>query len=372
MSLKKRFLFSIVAVAMGLVLLEGICRLIFLIPDYRTYRQSKPRAIEMKEDRHTRYNSELGWEHIPGKRIPDFYGEGRNLTINSQGFRGLSEISPQTPPDKYRVVCLGDSFTLGYGVGDEDTYPAKLEGINPAVQTVNMGQAAYSVGQCFLWLKREITRMDSDFILFALIPNDLDRMASDRLPNGYATPSFKLREGRIEVGNQPIPAKIETNAPMLQRGDFLRFLAQDDPVARSVALVIPRDVRGGNSAFVQSEELMNVSLAIFAATRDLAREGRAGFGVVLFPTLDDIRESNNQSSYFFLAGRIRSFARVLNIPFLDMRPAFIREGKEKAAGFYLDEEFHHLNPAGTAFVAGQINQWLKESVPGYPGSGGKK
>src|SRR5262245_31550996 len=72
------------------------------------------------------FDPELGWVNRPSARITDLYGPGRTLTTNAQGFRGLEDTPPAIPPGRYRIVCLGDSFTLGYGVDDATTFPARI------------------------------------------------------------------------------------------------------------------------------------------------------------------------------------------------------------------------------------------------------
>lgn len=51
-------------------------------------------------------------------------------TNNSQGFRvNLSKrdyVYPENS-DKFRIICVGDSFTYGHGVADDETYPVYLE-----------------------------------------------------------------------------------------------------------------------------------------------------------------------------------------------------------------------------------------------------
>ena len=128
--------------------------------------------------------------HVPGTSLSEFYGPGRGLTINRDGFRGVEDYIGHKPKDRFRVVCLGDSFTLGYGVDDRDTFPARLERIEPRVQAVNMGQGGYSVGQCCLWHRRTGASLEADALVFAFIADDIWRMGGERMANGYAKPQF--------------------------------------------------------------------------------------------------------------------------------------------------------------------------------------
>ena len=86
-----------------------------------------PRWRQLSERKHAEFDPLLGWVNQRSVDIPDAYGAGVRLTTNSCRFRGTSELDDAIPAGKIRIVCSGDSFTLGYGVGDAETYPRQLE-----------------------------------------------------------------------------------------------------------------------------------------------------------------------------------------------------------------------------------------------------
>jgi hypothetical protein len=99
-----------------------------LFSSYVAWRAMFP-THRLAERHHTRHDALLGWANVPGLSLPDFYGSGRGLTINGQGFRGDRDYAPDPP--LRRLVCSGDSFAMGYGVGDGDTWCARLGEIVP-------------------------------------------------------------------------------------------------------------------------------------------------------------------------------------------------------------------------------------------------
>ncbi len=152
-SIGKRLLFSCVSALLVLALLEGLCTAVWVITDVVDRTTNAPVVTELKEDSHCRYDEELGWVNRPSTQIVDFYGAGLNITINTEGVRSIDpNESLDGAPERYRVVCLGDSFTLGYGVDDRETFPFQLQREAPEIQVVNMGQGGYSIGQSLLWL----------------------------------------------------------------------------------------------------------------------------------------------------------------------------------------------------------------------------
>src|SRR5262245_42721379 len=86
------------------------------------------------ERRHTKYDPDLGWVNEPNVHIPDIYGPGIDLRINTQGFRNNHDFSRTVPAGKVRLICSGNSFTLGYGVGNDDTWCNRLAKLEPRLE----------------------------------------------------------------------------------------------------------------------------------------------------------------------------------------------------------------------------------------------
>jgi hypothetical protein len=73
-------------------------------------------------------NPELGYIPVPGqqgeRRLPGVFTF--RYSNNSLGWRGRREYR-ETKPTDYRVLFLGDSFTYGLGVNDDQTFAARVE-----------------------------------------------------------------------------------------------------------------------------------------------------------------------------------------------------------------------------------------------------
>lgn len=82
----------------------------------------------------------VGHEHVPGAEARLM---GVDVRIDRHGFRDQGVEVPK-PPGVLRVVVLGDSFTLGWGVEAEESFPEVLEArlrevTGRAVEVVNTG-----------------------------------------------------------------------------------------------------------------------------------------------------------------------------------------------------------------------------------------
>lgn len=255
-------IFNLLAVAAILVFLEGLASLIIF------FRSVSAQPIA--ERSHTQYDPELGWVNRPQTYIEDMYGPGLDLTINAQGFRHQTDLSPAAPDAQLRLICSGDSFTLGYGVSDEQTWCHLLETLDDRLQSVNMGQGGYGVDQAFLWYKRDGLKLDHNIHLFTFITADFDRMQQASFL-GYGKPLLTLEAGTLQVNNVPVP----------ERAFYLPWLTQNSESIRQLRLV-------------QLAAGLDQPTAQAAEVDDDAAERNLGWGRVAARMLEELEELNEE------------------------------------------------------------------------------
>jgi len=68
-------------------------------------------------------DKQKGHEHIPNKKSLIM---GADISINSHGHRGV-EVPTSKPPGTVRIMMLGDSLTLGWGVPSKETIANRLQ-----------------------------------------------------------------------------------------------------------------------------------------------------------------------------------------------------------------------------------------------------
>jgi hypothetical protein len=90
------------------------------------------------------YDENLGAIPLPyqrGVKTPPGEGPSYWFSHNSMGFRGTKEYD--TKQEAYRVLFIGDSFTYGVGLNDDQTFPYLAENIlqakNYSVELINAG-----------------------------------------------------------------------------------------------------------------------------------------------------------------------------------------------------------------------------------------
>jgi hypothetical protein len=198
------------------------------------------------------------------------YGPGRSLRTNAQRLRADRDYTPGVPPGRVRIVCSGDSFTRGHSVGDADAWCRRLEDLDPRVETVNMGQAAYGADQAFLWYRRDAERLSHDVHVFAVITSDFERMRRDSF-GGYPKPYLRLDDGDLVVRNTPVPRRMAL-LPLLHRlegaGRELRAVELGRRALRRAGLAPDETSR----VLLDEDEAREVAVAVLEELARLNRE----------------------------------------------------------------------------------------------------
>jgi lysophospholipase L1-like esterase len=124
-------------------------------------------AVELKQEVADRRSH----VHAPGRsaRLMNV-----DVSLNSKGLRDR-ELPYDKPHDAYRILCLGDSLTFGWGVASERTFCKQIERelvkISAfghrfsAVETLNMGVGNYNTEQELETYLREGRRYHADSVL---------------------------------------------------------------------------------------------------------------------------------------------------------------------------------------------------------------
>ena len=352
-SLLANLALAVVSTAVFFILVEGATSLLMAA------REAK-RTLYMREESHSRYDPDLGWSHRPGLRIDGMYGQGTVFTTNAQGFRAREDFSKAVPAGRYRVIALGDSFTMGYGVDDESSYAARMRASCPALQTVNMGQGGYGADQDYLWYKRDGTKLDAQVLLFALIAQDFFRMAGDTFI-GYPKPVLRARDGKLAVDNVPVPRAWESRTTLRRARTFVESLA----VVRAGQWIVGKFGEQGEER--KAEQFYGtVGEEVFAAAKlafdDLAAVAKARgqhFVLVDLPVMDLLpREPTREAAW------LEAYSRASGVPFVNLTADFEKLTPAEIARMYRFDS--HYSDEGNRFVARALLRHLGEKLPGFP------
>jgi len=138
-----------------------------------------------------------------------------DVKINSQGLRDV-ERPIEPPPETFRILAVGDSFTEGYTVPLEHTVAKRLESrLNESgcrSDVINGGTSAYSTDQEYLFYVSDGARYQPSLVLVYFFWNDV--IYTDRQDYfGSPKPAFEMSEQTLRLHRYPVK-EIERKAPV--------------------------------------------------------------------------------------------------------------------------------------------------------------
>jgi len=324
------------------LLLEGLASTVLVLK--RLWK-----TAPLAERLHTRYDSELGWSNIPNAAVKDIFGPGVDVVINSQGFRNDRDFSPVQPPGKVRVMCVGDSYTFGYGVSQEQGWCRKLHSLETRLEPVNMGQGGYGIDQAYLWYRRDGGKLEHRLTLLAVVSVDLERMMADEFL-GYAKPKLVVEDGRLLVTNVPVPrqAYLLPWTTTLYQGHFQEL--------RTVALFHswfpPREQQ---PSIIDPAARNAILEKLMEDLAKIARERGSGLAVVYLPSAPDYRpDAATDGKRMALAQAAAQHA----VPYIDLVPEFRQVPASSVRDLFINKSTTtypgaegHYNVSGNWYIA---------------------
>jgi lysophospholipase L1-like esterase len=106
------------------------------------------------------------------------------VSINSMGLRGR-EFSINKPPGVYRLLCLGDSITFGFGINSEEqVFTSILEdelnnmGTSKKFEVINGGIGGTTISDQYAFLQKKCLKINPDLVILTFCRNDVDELAN--------------------------------------------------------------------------------------------------------------------------------------------------------------------------------------------------
>ena len=318
------------------------------------------------------YDARLGWRLKPGwfgfHQHHDFQVD---YSINRFGLRGHA---PQ-PATERRFAVVGDSFTFGQGVNEEQTFVYLIGEAERGVEFLNFGVPGYSTDQQYLLIRDRVRLFKPDVVLLVVyLGNDLfDNQRPFPLQGDHAKPYFKQQnDGSLVLRNSPVPLLTQ---PAAARAESLTELVLGTSLPQSSGLVrwlgsLETTRRLG--LFQMQQKLDDTVLEQrFASYLQLFRsilllilestgEWQAELKLVLLPGQSFVEQPDSLSAGyqdFLRRALLRDLATVEGIQLFDLASA-LREAWQAGGNRLYHPNEGHLSVAGHQFVAG----WLAERL----------
>ena len=165
------------------------------------------------------FHPEIGWTQTPNYQATlESWDSKVKVVSNSHGFRDR-EYSIQKPAGVKRVVVLGDSFTWGWGVEQQDIFTEVAEQALSGVEVLNLGHMGYGTAQEFLLLNTLGVKFSPDLTVVAFYPNDIDNTAGRE----GIRPKFVVNEGKLTLEKKPNSLPFNRTLKMMVKDYFLFY-----------------------------------------------------------------------------------------------------------------------------------------------------
>jgi hypothetical protein len=340
----KILLINVVILVALFALLEGSASLVFVANEVRL---TPARA----EQSYSKYDEMLGWVSQPNVNLPNLYGQGVYLRTNAQAFRNDHDISPMVPAGKTRVICSGDSFTLGFGVNNDQTWCQRLAALDPRLETVNMGQGGYGLDQAYLWYLRAGRPLDHQVHLLAFITDDFLRMRFDRFL-GYGKPLLDIRNDSVVVTNRPVPKTPWMSRFLAVKGHAIGNLN----IVRLFQRVFSRDAAPQGDAITPSRDRGpgRIATGIFDHLARVNLEKKSQLVLVYLPGPGDYRSNDATTAW---RAFVKAEASRLGVGYIDVVEAIRKVLPTEVNDLFAPNL--HYSVRGNEFVATTLSRELQ-------------
>lgn len=337
--LRRRLLWTLAAPLAGLLGAELLVRAAGWTPLPQPHQEG-PNFVD-SEDAVLRYvnrpDAELA---IPFVDAPGAEPRVVHARVNADGFRG-PRLTRERVAGVGRIACVGDSHTFGWGVGEDETWPAVLERAVRPVEVLNAGVNGYDAEQEARFLEREVLAWKPDLVLWQFFLNDAGMRGMALEPEQEAGWMLRLaypgRGGAVGA----VRARWRTFDLVLDR------------LWRRDALELYGDAR--SIYYREDAEGWRRCRAALLGARDASRTAGARFALVLVPFLHGERGAlASRDAHAFVA----RFCESEGIPVLDLDAAL--SGCEPAELRVHPAEYH-ANARAYALMGEAIAEWLRAS-----------
>jgi hypothetical protein len=380
---------SLLSLAVGLVV-AGVIAITFAEALSRLYEHV---VCVPQNGGFNRYDRFYGWGNRPGAAGVARGCVGRRteydarISIDERGFRGSATSVGRTAAR--RIMILGDSFTAGMQVGDDEVYPRRLEdrlnaGGVRRVEVLNAGVDAWGTDNALLYWEHDGWRYAPDLVVLAFDTTNDVFENERRLIAVHARwpdkPYAAVHDGVMTMANLPLPPlrrtrRIATDvgSVLARRSALFRVLADRGVLSYRLFFfpspVAPPDAVAGTTFDVYRVEYPPVWSEAWRLTRGLllrlrsqVERRRARFAVVVINAREEVvpsrwrlmadlapglaqipldRDKPNRLVTRFLARR--------GIPTIELLAAFRERFPDGPPGFFTWNM--HWAPAGHALAA---------------------
>lgn len=261
------------------------------------------------------------------------------VRTNNFGMRDTEPV-PLDDDSVFRIVVLGDSFTFGYRVTGEETYPSVLEArLNQGYDekqfdVLNMGVSGYNTQDEALVLEHKGLAWKPDLIILGYVLNDPETGPVQPLTSYFQEPAVWQR---FHLARLIAQVKHGLDVKFLGGGDYYRYL------------------------HAEGHEHWQSVVSGLEEIRLLTEERQIPVLVVVFPE----RPEKRWGSYLYddLHQQVVDISREKDFAVIDLLERFKKHPPRRMRVRLFDS---HPSTWGHAVAADAIYQWIETELPDSP------
>lgn len=264
---------------------------------------------------------------------------GVNISLNSLGDRG-PELQSNRSPDCKRVLVMGSSITMGWGVPLEKTFAATTErmlnenkpfGPKTSFEFVNAGIGNYNTYFQYKLFQRQYPVVKPDMVV-------VHYFISDVQPRGMGNDSFILRDSYLAAFfyDRWSQIKLKFSGQYKDLFTFYNELYADDSVP-----------------WKQTQQWIS-------DMRDTAAKDKIPFLLMIVPDIHDLAPG---TPYKPLYSKMETAFKAMNIPTVNSFDAFQQQFGDDVTKLWIQSDDPHPNANGHALMANILYQYLVANDP---------
>jgi len=201
------------------ILLEGGMRIYYATTDeapphsdhsvVREWRWVKTRLGDGKVNFDQRFVHDpyAGWKNAPNIDKDNVKNHG-SIRTNAQGMRNDEDFPEVSTSGKPRLMIVGDSYSFGHGVSNEQTYAYQLGEIMPDWDVMNLAVSATGTDQNYIMYEQYGEKFSPDVVVLGFYLLDFNRNTFSF--RDYAKPMYVPQEdGSLLLTHSPVPSPKE-------------------------------------------------------------------------------------------------------------------------------------------------------------------
>jgi len=287
-----------------------------------------------------------------------------NVPTSTNNF-GLCEVQDRSlakSENVLRIAVFGDSFTFGWGVRDDETFPYQLEKLlddrlsdKCKVEVLNFGIPGFNTLQEFIYFSRFGMRFFPDVVLFQWFANDFET-------DGYKlTDLDTVKRGKL-LDRRDRPQSPKSDFGILTQ--FLTWLKKNSNLYEMAAPKVKNLLFNYFGMHVDADDYYytsfetvgaRLSIAALIEAAQFAKGKNIQFEVIIYPFMSALKTDFYQEKIY---GKLESILSSHDIRIINLFPEVFagRDYQDMIAS----NRDHHPNKLAHGLAAKAITNWLMD------------